>query len=987
MPHPRPLPIWNPQACVPKQDVLNGTYLQAELALDLYTIAEGTAKPPYNSPETFFQATYLTETLKQILKDVLNHLAGKKVINPVLLFDAGFGGGKTHTMAAIYYAVKDPENPEIKRILEDTPIKEKVRVVVIDGSAYGGKGIKRGEHYYKTIWSDFLHQVDETELARESDTPEGLPDRKTITQILRKKPTLILIDELPKYLDLVKNNPDLLSKVKHFIHTLTLSVSEVERCILIVSVAGDVYLDAADAVRRELSEAMKILNRQMQSLSPVRPEDTPHILKKRLFDFVSLQTAKNTAEYYTHLYEQIKAPHQYRTVEYQNRIVETYPFHPELIDALYQRLSTIPEFQRTRGALRLLAHVINKMWRDREEDAFLIHPHHVDLASPEIVQELTTRLREERYVNAIASDVYAFSGKKAKAQKRDEEFNFKAPLFRRACNTIYLYTLTGAKEEAKGIDEETLIVVLATPTKEEHVQYYRDQVLRIISDSFWYIEKIGNRYVFRKEPTENRIIDQESQNVPNYKIIETIKSVIQDLYATKGKARFSIEIFPESPSNVEDSTDLKVAILNPLYYTIASEDYVPEKIAQFILNRDSKGGLRVYRNNVFLLVAGEGSWENLRDMVARLEVAKALAEDPEKYGIPHEKKKNLKQKELEYLNSVNSFVRASFAYIVYIKKGGKVEAKHFRPNGYGTAQPGQEVLWHILSNILQRVTSEPLEPEYVKLEAWPSGAVETTTQGLYENLHKKPGVILPENRSLFEKIIIEGVKKGTWVLVQHGEVYTPERPPSQAIISSNAILLLPEEAGKRNLTDPRGHLCPNCRSWPCKCSKPRESKIEPTIKPETKVYPEYETFEPMSPKLQLEDLERWVKREEIEEVTEAEITLVGSSDMAIQFKNLIRLLRAGKKASTKVKVEAGTYHDNRLKLNVTLEANDEGLDAPPTKILDELAKLSLPEFKGTINIKTESLPIDELKQLLKEIANAKDPNIKLGLRLKPKREK
>jgi hypothetical protein len=981
--------IWNPQACIPKQDIIEGKYLQAELALDLHTIAEGTAKPPYNTAETFFQATHPTTTLKQLLTDTLNHLAGTKTINPVLLFDAGFGGGKTHTMAAIYYATKSPTNPETKKLLNNAPTPKNCKIIVIDGSAYGGKGIKRQQYQFKTLWADFLYQLGETQLALDSDTPEGLPERQTTTKLLQKQPTLILLDEIPKYLDLVKDQPQLLTKVKHFIHTLTLSVCEAENNILIVSVAGDAFIDAADAVRRELAEAMNILNRKMQPIEPVKSEDVPHILKKRLFDFINPKTAETTAKAFTQLYEQIKAPDRYRRAEYQKRIVETYPFHPELIDVLYERLSTLPKFQRTRGALRLLAHVICKTWQDKENDTFLIHPHHVDLSVPEIVQELTTRLDEEKYANAIASDIYTSGGKKAKAQQKDEDYksHFQAPLFRRACNTIYLYSLTGAKEEAKGIDTDTLVTVLATPTKEEHVQYYRDQVLPAIGANFWYIEPIGNRFVFKKEPTEIRIIDEESQNVPTPKITKVVYDVIQTLFTTtKEKGHFYIEIFPNDPSAVIDDMTLKIAILNPLLgHTVPSEEHVPERVAQFILNRDSRGNLRAYRNNTFLLAAREGAWDTLRDAAARLEVTRALAQDPEKYGIPHDKKKSLEQKRTQYEATVNEAVRAVFTYLVYATRGGQIEAKSFRPSGYGTAQPGQEILWHILSNVLHRVAEEPLDPDYAKAEAWPAQATETTTRAFYENIHKKTGIVLPENQSLFEQTILEGIKRGTLVLLQQDKVYTQENLPTRVIISSDSQLLLPEEAGNRGITDPRGHLCPKCLTWPCQCGKkPEETTI--TRRTTETIPKEWEPFEPAPPKVQLEDLERWRRREGIDIVTEAKIRVSGSTDVATQFRNLIRLAKAGKKISTTVEIKARTFQTN-LTLDANFRADDEGLETPAAKILDDIGRWSLPEFEGTLTLKADKIPLNELRELLKNTLKTEDPNTKLSLELKPKRVK
>jgi hypothetical protein len=981
-------PIWNPQACKPRQDIIEGKYLQAELALDLHTIAEGTAKPPYNTPESFFQATHPTTTLKHLLTDTLNHLAGAKTINPVLLFDAGFGGGKTHAMAAIYYTVKYPTNPETKKLLGNAYAPKNVRIVVIDGSAYGGKGVKREEHQFKTIWADFLYQLGETILAKESDNPEGLPERKDITELLQKQPTLILIDEIPKYLDLVKDQPDLLNKVKHFLHALTLSVCETENSLLIISVAGDAYVDAADVVRRELKEAMNILNRKMQPIEPVKTEDVPHILKKRLFDFTNTKTAETTAKTYKQLYTDMKAPERYRRQEYQNRVTETYPFHPEVIDVLYERLSTLPDFQRTRGALRLLAHVIRKIWQTKENDTYLIHPHHIDLAVSEIVDELTTRLHEEKYKNAIISDVYSSGGRKAKAQQKDEDYksHFQAPLFRRACNTIYLYSLIGAKEEAKGIDTDNLIAVLATPTKEDHIQYYRDRVLPAIANNFWYIEPIGNRYVFKKEPTENRIIDQESQNVPTPKITKTIYTMLQDLFTQKGKGHFFIEIFPDDPSKVDDDTTLKIAILNPLLgHTIASEEHIPDTVAQFILNRDVRGNLRAYRNSLFLLVAREGGWENLRDTTARFEVAKSLVEDPEKYGISHEKKKSLAQKQATYESAVNEAIRASFTYLVYATRGGKIEAKTFRPSGYGTAQPGQEILWHVLANVLHRVTDQALDPDYAKTEAWPAQSAETTTRAFYENIHKKAGIVLPESQSLFENTILEGIKRGTWILIQQDKLYAPENPPNRITISSDSQLLLPEEARQRGITDERGHLCPKCLKWPCECGKkPEEKTGEKWIK-ET-LTKECETFEPAPPKVQLDDLTKWTRREGIDSLTEARIRVTGTTEAAAQFRNLIRLAKAGKRIATTVELKARTYQTN-ITLDATFKADDTGLDTPAAKILDDIGRWALPEFEGTITLKTDKMPIDELRKLLKDTIKTEDPNVKLALEIKPKREK
>jgi hypothetical protein len=430
---------------------------------------------------------------------------------------------------------------------------------------------------------------------------------------------------------------------------------------------------------------------------------------------------------------------------------------------------------------------------------------------------------------------------------------------------------------------------------------------------------------------------------------------------------------------------LKIAVLNPLLgHTVPSEEHVPDEVSQFILNRDSRGNLRAYRNNTFLLAAREGTWDSLRDAAARLEVARALAEDPERYGIPHDKKKSLQQKMAQYEATVNDAVRASFTYLVYATRGGKIEAKSFRPSGYGTAQPGQEILWHVLANVLHRVTEDPLDPDYAKTEAWPAQTTETTTRAFYENIHKKTGIVLPENQSLFEQTLLEGIKRGTWVLIQQDKIYAPENLPTRVTISSDSRLLLPDEAGRQCITDPRGHLCPNCHTWPCQCGKKPEEKIT-TWTTET-ITKEWETFEPTPLKVQLEDLEKWTRREGIENITEAKITVSGTTDAATQFRNLIRLAKAGKKITTTVEIKTRTYQTN-IQLEANFTADDAGLETPAAKILDDIGRWQLPDFEGTINLKAENIPINEIRELLKNTLRTDDPKLKLALEIKPKREK
>ena len=254
-------------------------------------------------------------------------------------------------------------------------------------------------------------------------------------------------------------------------------------------------------------------------------------------------------------------------------------------------------------------------------------------------------------------------------------------------------------------------------------------------------------------------------------------------------------------------------------------------------------------------------------------------------------------------------------------------------------------------------------------------------------MHKKTGTVLPENQSLFEKTIIEGIKRASWVLIQQDKAYTQENSPSRVTISSDSRLLLPDEAGKQNFTDPRGHLCSNCNNWPCQCRKETD-KATPSTSSWTNVTvpkPDWETFEPAPVKIQIDDLEKWIRRESIETVTETKIKLTGTTDAATQFRNLLRLAKAGRKVSTTVEVKARSRQTN-LDIDITFKAEDAGLDTPAAKILDDIARWQLPEFEATINLKAD-MPTNEVRELIKNTLKIDDSNLKLALDLKPKREK
>src|ERR1035441_9587186 len=90
------------EVAVPHEDVLKGTFQQAEFAADISRVHDGTATEEYQNAELFFKRTFITEGMRLLLDSVIKRLSGRGG-DPVIQLQTAFGGGKTHTMLAVYH--------------------------------------------------------------------------------------------------------------------------------------------------------------------------------------------------------------------------------------------------------------------------------------------------------------------------------------------------------------------------------------------------------------------------------------------------------------------------------------------------------------------------------------------------------------------------------------------------------------------------------------------------------------------------------------------------------------------------------------------------------------------------------------------------------------------------------------------------------------------------------------------------------------------
>ena len=183
-------------------DVESESTALSTYALDLGALVERDPNLPsiYRDPYFFFRATHITTDIKNLIQEVYDRLSGKEG-NRVLQLRSPFGGGKSHTLATLYYAVKNRKEMEmVIPETKDLPQLKDVRVAVFDGEKFDAvSGTKLNGQNIRTLWGYLAYQLGSYELIKEQDQKRVAPGGKLIKEILSDKPTLIILDEVSRY--------------------------------------------------------------------------------------------------------------------------------------------------------------------------------------------------------------------------------------------------------------------------------------------------------------------------------------------------------------------------------------------------------------------------------------------------------------------------------------------------------------------------------------------------------------------------------------------------------------------------------------------------------------------------------------------------------------------------------------------------------------------------------------------------------------------
>lgn len=628
------------EVVIPHEDVSSGRFQQAEFAADLWEVYRRNAKPEYNDPIEFFRRTYMTEGLKSLLGSALNRICGQGG-DPIMELQTNFGGGKTHSMLALFHLFSGTEFaklPGIEELTRKSSLKIKSKQVnraVLVGTriATGQPSTKSDGTVTHTLWGELAWQLGGKAgyaMVAKADQTASSPGEALHHLIEKYSPCLILIDEWVAYARQLHDDGKLCGGSFEtqftFAQALTETVKTVDHAMLVVSIPasdshGSPHYDSkisdieigGDRGVSSLLRLKNVIGRIQTAWRPASEEESYAIVRRRLFNDIadpSLFKARDAvidAFYRMYSEQTTEFPRECREPAYRQRMQECYPIHPELFERLYQDWATLERFQRTRGVLRFMASVIHALW-ERNDTTLLIMPSAVPIDDAKVQPEITQYL-ENGWVPVIERDV---DGPDAISRRIDLEIPTmgRYSACRRVARTLYMASAPTANTPHKGADALRVKVGCVQPGEATATF---DNALRRLADAAMHLYSEGSRYWFDTQPTVQRLARDKATEWPPDQVADEIRNRLR----LEGRASFAgLHPCPASSADVPDDHSIRLVILPPTAYHETKPDGDSRAIAAAKDILERRGSVpRHCRNALVFLAPEQKAMQSLEEAV------------------------------------------------------------------------------------------------------------------------------------------------------------------------------------------------------------------------------------------------------------------------------------------------------------------------------------------------------------------------------------
>jgi predicted AAA+ superfamily ATPase len=664
----------------PHQDVATGEFQQAEFAADLAKVHSGSAPAEYRDPKQFYSRTYLTEGLSTLLLGAAKRLSGNGG-DPVVELQTNFGGGKTHSMLALYHMagptpVQDLSGLDQLLEREGLSVPDGINRAVLVGTSRGPQDVLNadGGRKIRTTWGELAWQLGGAEafdMIAENDANGIAPGSHLLEEIFKKcAPCLILIDEWVAYLRQIYKVEGLPSGSfdanLSFVQSLTEAVKASPRTLLVASLPASQIEVGGEGGQEALARLKQTFSRVESSWRPASQEESYEIVRRRLFKEISgdkFHHRDNTLKQFAKLYRDNTNdfPQGCADEDYRRKLEKAYPIHPELFDQLYTSWGSLEKFQRTRGVLRLMAQAIHELWMSGDPSV-MIMPGSVAVSSPRVEPELLHYL-DLSWQSIIAGDVDGTASTPYKIDQSAPNLN-RYSATRRVARAIFMGTAPTHQQQNTGLDDKQINLGVVQPG--ERPAIFGDALRRLTNQAKFMHADLG-RYWYSMSASLNRIATDRAAQIESALVDVTIDAELTKyVNALADRGHFdAVQVAPSGSAEVPDEAGGVRAVVLGVAHAHNGRDgsEALTEAKEILLQRGSTP--RVYRNMLVFISADARQLDSLKDAVRAWLAWTEIVRDTDRLNLTQSDSSQAKTKLTEANETVKTRLKEAWCYLHY----------------------------------------------------------------------------------------------------------------------------------------------------------------------------------------------------------------------------------------------------------------------------------------------------------------------------------
>jgi hypothetical protein len=700
------------EIAVPHEDVLKGTFQQAEFAADLSRVHDGSATPEYQNPALFFQRTFITEGMRLLLGSVVKRLSGQGG-DPVIQLQTAFGGGKTHTMLAVYHLAqgKTPARDlhGISPILDSAGISElpTARIVVLDGNKLSpNQPKKRGSLDVHTMWGELAWQLGGAaayEQVRDSDIVGTSPGKEILARLLAgHAPCVILIDDLVAYLrqfdEGKRYTGGSYDSNLSFVQALTEALKAVPNAILLASLPESDKEAGSQKGINALAALSHYFGRVQALWKPVATEEAFEIVRRRLFATISDRAAADqVCRAFADLYvaNATDLPQETQESHYYERLQRAYPIHPEIFARLYEDWSSLDNFQRTRGVLKLMARVIHRLWQDGDKD-LLILPGSLPLYDADTRNEVIYYL-PQGWDPVLERDIDGERAETTDIENRDVRLG-SVQACRRTARTIFLGSAPSAPNQlVRGLEENRILLGCLQPGQQPGV--FKD-ALRRLADRLHYLNSANSRCWFDTRPNLRREMEERKRRFQEKDdILPAIRSRVQQ---SLGNGLFGgVHVFTPSGDIPDDGALRLVVLPTDAPFSKTGHTQAQERASEILKSRGDQPRQR--QNRLLFLAADNDTVSRLKDQVRSVLAWQSIVADSKelKLNLDQYQSRQAERSLAEANDALKRMVRETYKWLLAPMQEARAGAISAVKWEYFTVNPGAQIFIQEIERVMK----------------------------------------------------------------------------------------------------------------------------------------------------------------------------------------------------------------------------------------------------------------------------------------------